>query len=86
MSRLDKFGAHNDRWMKNSRRDARPSWRILSNLAGVMGAKWKYSTVEDVFNELASALPAFKGLSYMKLGSQGATLPTTRETVPVVQK
>ena len=86
MSRLDKFGAHNDRWMRGSRRDARPTWRILTNLAGVLGAKWKYSTVEDVFNELASAIPPFKGMSYRKIGSQGMMLSKSPETAVNVQK
>jgi predicted molibdopterin-dependent oxidoreductase YjgC len=49
-----------------------------------MGAKYKYATAEDVFAELASLVPAFKGLSYSKLGTTGALLKTLRETgVPV---
>ncbi len=86
MSRLDKFGSHNDRWMRGARRDARPTWRILANLAGVLGAKWKYATVEDVFAEMASTLPAFKGLSYQRVGSQGVVLPANQETPASVQR
>jgi len=71
MSRLDKFGAHNDRWTKGPRRDARASWRILLAIAGVMGAKWKYATETDVFNDIAASIPSFKGMSYLRLGSRG---------------
>ena len=86
MSRLDKFGSHNDRWMKGAKRDARPTWRILANLAGVLGAKWKYATAEEVFAEMAATLPAFKGLTYQRIGSQGAELSAIPEPAPLAQR
>jgi NADH-quinone oxidoreductase subunit G len=79
MSRLDRFGAPNDRWMNGVRRDARPSWRILASVASAIGTKWKYQTVEDVFRECASTLPAFRGLTYSSIGSRGAMLSDVRE-------
>jgi NADH-quinone oxidoreductase subunit G len=81
MSRLDRFGAHNDRWMKGAKRDARPTWRICLGIANALGAKWRYATAEDVFNEIATTREAFKGLSYMKIGSRGIALK--KPTVPV---
>jgi predicted molibdopterin-dependent oxidoreductase YjgC len=86
MSRLDKFGSHNDRWMRGAKRDARPTWRILANLAGVLGAKWKYATAEEVFAEMSSTLPAFKGLTYQRIGSQGVGLTSIPETAPLAQR
>ncbi len=74
LSRLDRFGALNDRWMKGQRRDARPTWRVCMNVANALGAKWRYSTAEDVFNEMTASLPSFKGMSYLKLGSHGMML------------
>jgi NADH-quinone oxidoreductase subunit G len=74
MSRWDKFAAHNDKWGKGPRRDARASWKIVVSIAGVMGTKYKYSTVEDVFNELCQKIDGFKGLSYLKVGKKGAVL------------
>ena len=74
MSRWDKFAAANDKWGKGIKRDARSSWRILAAVASAMGAKMKYATAEEVFNEMSERLPAFKGLSYMKVGSKGAVL------------
>ncbi|MBI1803024.1 MAG: molybdopterin-dependent oxidoreductase [Ignavibacteriae bacterium] len=82
MSRLDKFGAHNDRWMNGPRHDARPSWRILLGVANALGAKWKYATVDDVFNEIASTIESFKGMSYLRLGLRGMMLKRTTEAVP----
>ena len=87
MSRWDKFGAHNDRWMKGTKRDARPSWRIVTSLAAAMGAKWKYASAEEVFNEIASSVESFKGLTYIRLGSQGAKLKMkSKMEQPVTQK
>jgi len=83
MSRLDKFGAHNDRWMKGIQYDARPSWRITCNIANTLGAKWRYKTVEDVFQEIASTISAFKGLTYLSIGQNGAKLNLKKETVNI---
>jgi NADH-quinone oxidoreductase subunit G len=74
MSRLDKFGAPNDRWTKSLKREARPTWRILTNVAGALNSRWKFNTAEDVFNEIASTVGAFKGLTYAKIGSRGMKL------------
>ena len=83
LSRLDKFGAHNDRWTKGPKRDTRASWRIINSLATVMGAKWKYNICEDVFNEIASTIPSFKGLTFLKVGANGAMLSKKKETITV---
>jgi NADH-quinone oxidoreductase subunit G len=74
MSRLDKFGAHNDRWTKMSKRDARPSWRILAAIGTALGARMRFVSSEDVFKEISEKIQSFKGLSYQKIGSQGAVL------------
>jgi NADH-quinone oxidoreductase subunit G len=86
MSRLDKFGSHNDRWTRGAKRDSRPSWRTIVNLASVLGAKWKYATVEDVFNEMTSTLPPFKGMSYLKIGSQGMLPAASQQPAPMTQR
>lgn len=83
MSRLDKFASVNDRWGRPNRRDARPTWRIIVSVANAMGGKFRYNTAEDVFKEIASVVPAFKGLSYQKIGKQGALLEHKPELVEV---
>jgi NADH-quinone oxidoreductase subunit G len=80
MSRWDKFAAQNDSWGKGIKRDARSSWRILAAVASAMGGKMKYATAEEVFKEMSERLPAFKGLSYTKVGKKGANL---KEIMPV---
>ncbi|MBI5647590.1 MAG: (2Fe-2S)-binding protein [Ignavibacteriae bacterium] len=74
VSRLDAFGSEFDRWGKISRRDARPVWRIAAALARVLGAKWKYDNVDDVFEDFAATVPALKGLTYDSIGAFGLRL------------
>ncbi len=82
MSRLDKFGTQFDRWGKGAKRDARPTWKIVAGIASLMGAKYKYNTAEDVFNEIAANIDGFKGMTYRKIGNKGMTLKQ-KETVAV---
>ncbi len=74
MSRLDKFGTKFDRWAKKHRHDARSTWRIISLISSAMGEKVKYKMAEDVFNEIAKSVDAFKGLDYDVIGELGAKL------------
>ncbi len=83
MSRLDKFAAPNDRWGRPIKKDARPTWRIIAGIAAAMGTKFKYNTSEDVFNEIASTIESFKGLTYQKLGNKGMMLKRKEEVVAV---
>lgn len=82
MSRLDKFGTPFDRWAKSPKRDARPTWRIVAGIAVLMGAKFRYNTAEDVFNDIAAHVEAFKDMSYQKLGKRGLLLKQ-RTSTPV---
>ena len=81
MSRLDKFGAANDRWARGTKRDARPTWRIVAGVASLMGARYRYVTAEEVFNEMASTIDVFKGMSYLKIGNRGLPLAAKKASV-----
>ncbi len=74
MSRWDKFAAQNDSWGRGIKRDARSSWRIIAAIASAMGGKMKYANAEEIFKEMAERIPAFKGLTYSKIGSRGMVL------------
>lgn len=70
MSRLDKFGAHNDRWTQGERRNCRQSWRVITGLAKELGVSpdaWRYRASEDVFEDIADNIPFFGGLDYALL-------------------
>lgn len=71
MSRWDKFAAHNDRWGKGPKRDCRSPWRIVMSVATALGSKMKFNQADDIFKEMSERIPAFKGLTYLKIGSSG---------------
>jgi NADH-quinone oxidoreductase subunit G len=50
---------------------ARPSWLVLGDLLGAMGAQEQFFMPSDVFANMASSKPAFSGLSYERLGMRG---------------
>jgi predicted molibdopterin-dependent oxidoreductase YjgC len=76
MSRLDRYGTQFDRWSRGTRRDARPSWKIISGIASLMGGRLRYASSDDVFAELASSVGAFKGMTYLRIGKKGVPLTT----------
>ncbi|MBI4352915.1 MAG: (2Fe-2S)-binding protein [Candidatus Omnitrophica bacterium] len=51
--------------------DSKPAWQILTRLAGFLGLLWNYTKPESIFNDLARETPAFRDLSYKKIGDQG---------------
>lgn len=74
MSRWDKFGTKFDRWMQGKKVDAKPSWKILSQVAAYLGIKMKYEMAEQVFEEISNSIDAFKGLDYDVIGEDGAKI------------
>jgi len=72
VSRLDKFGAHNDKWTQGTKFNARPAWKVISQIARAMGHDFGYSNTEDVFDDIVNKVPEFSGLSYVVIGSHGA--------------
>lgn len=71
MSRLDKFGASNDRWMKDVRFNARPTWKILKQIAKAFGHDFKFENSEEVFTELCEREFGLKDMDYDEVGSNG---------------
>ena len=70
-SRLDKFGALNDRWMKDSRFNARPTWKILQQIAKAFGKNFKFDNSEEVFTEMCKVELKLEDMDYDKIGSNG---------------
>jgi len=48
-----------------------PEWVILQELAKRLGVSRLYTGEEEIFSALAGETPAFRGMSYEKLGSMG---------------
>ena len=79
VSRLDKFGAHNDRWTKGTRFNARPIWKVISQMAKVLGNDFGYENTEEVFDDMARRVPELSGMSYEVIGSLGALVGQAEE-------
>jgi NADH-quinone oxidoreductase subunit G len=71
VSRWDKFGAQNDRWARGTKFNARPVWKVITQMANAMGFEFDYDTTEDVFDDIAAKIPEFSGMSYGAIGSKG---------------
>lgn len=71
MSRLDKFGSHNDRWTHGKKFDSRPGWKILKKLAKTMNYDFKFENSEEVFSEFCNTVKGLKGLDYESVGKKG---------------
>lgn len=79
VSRLDKFGSHNDRWTKGTRFNARPAWKVISQMAKVLGSDFGYENTEEVFDDIAAKVPALAGMSYEVVGTLGAVVGQAEE-------
>jgi predicted molibdopterin-dependent oxidoreductase YjgC len=52
---------------------SRPGWMILRDVANLMQTThWGYSSAADVMAEIASLVPAYRGVKYETLGPRGA--------------
>ena len=74
VSRWDRFGAQNDKWTRGAKFDARPVWKVITQMANAMGFEFNYDNTEDVFNDIAARIPEFSGMSYESIGSQGLSV------------
>ncbi len=54
--------------------DSRPEGAIFTELANRLGESWSYKNEEEIFEELAREVAAFRGLTYAKIGFQGILL------------
>ncbi len=63
--------------------EARDDWQILQDLANHMGARWNYTSAEQIWDELRSLSPIHAGMSYKRLEeSHGLQWPCYDEQHP----
>jgi NADH-quinone oxidoreductase subunit G len=77
-SRLDKFGSANDRWTKDNRCNARPTWKILKQIAMAFGKNFKFENSEEVFSEMCNIEFGLKDMDYEKIGSKGYSVKSEK--------
>ena len=73
-SRWDKFASQNDRWGRPIKKDARPSWKIVTSIGNALGSRFRYTTSEEIFKEISDKIPAYKGMTYSRLAAHGLPL------------
>ncbi|RMF84919.1 MAG: NADH-quinone oxidoreductase subunit G [Nitrospinota bacterium] len=49
-------------------------WEILQRLASALDVHWSYRSSEEIFQDLASQVPPFAGLTYARIADQGVVL------------
>lgn len=85
MSRWDKFGTQYDRWAQGERRNCRQNWRIVQDIANLLGGDWHFKSSEEVFSDIAHHIAPFKGMTYDLLDEyQGLVLD--KSTMPEPKK
>ena len=74
-SRLDVFGAKNDKWNQKPVMDFKPTWWIIKELLKHFDSVGNYNTAEDVFNEIVKHNNLFADMNYELLDKhQGIVL------------
>jgi NADH-quinone oxidoreductase subunit G len=54
--------------------DARPEWEFLHELVFNLTGQDGFVSIEGLFNQMASDIPAYNGLTWAALGDVGATV------------
>jgi formate dehydrogenase alpha subunit len=63
--------------------EAKPDWQILQEMANAMGAKWQYTSSDDIWQEVRRTAPVFSGISHDRLKeSNGIFWPCYDESHP----
>jgi NADH-quinone oxidoreductase subunit G len=76
VSRLDKFGAHNDKWTRGAKFNSRPAWKVIAQIAKAFGNDFNYEDTSEVFDDIANKIPEFSGMSYESIGTFGELVKT----------
>ena len=66
--------------------NSRDDWEILQDLNRAMDGKDFIYELADLFSEMASVVPALKGLSLSGIGEKGVSVIETGETIPLLER
>lgn len=61
---------------------SRPDWKIIAGIMQAMGYEAKYSSPEEIFDEMRQLTPSYAGISYKRLELGGLQWPCHHETHP----
>ncbi|MEC9035553.1 MAG: molybdopterin-dependent oxidoreductase, partial [Verrucomicrobiota bacterium] len=66
--------------------NSKDDWEVLEDLNRAMDGKDSVHDLADIFSEMASDVPAFKGLSLSAIGGKGVPVIETGEAVPLLER
>jgi len=61
---------------------AKPDWQIFCELSKKMGYEMNYESAADIFAEVASLTPQYKGISYSRIEKTGLQWPVPNKSHP----
>ncbi|MFM2421973.1 MAG: hypothetical protein RL291_503, partial [Pseudomonadota bacterium] len=63
--------------------EARQDWELIQEIAKRIGLNWNYTSVGDVFDEMASVMPSLKNITWARLNrEESVTYPSDAEDKP----
>lgn len=62
--------------------EAKADWQIISDLSARMGYEMNYKHPEEIFNEVASLTPQYRGITYKRIEKVGLQWPVPDENHP----
>lgn len=65
---------------------AKADWEIFRGLSSALGLRSDYQSPDEVYDELASLTPYFKGISHKRLGGKGLQWPCPTESHPGTER
>ncbi|OQA97552.1 MAG: Formate dehydrogenase H [Spirochaetes bacterium ADurb.Bin218] len=65
--------------------EVKEDWRIIMEIANIMGANWDYKSAEDIFEEIRQLTPSYGGITYKRLEKELIQWPCPRENHPGTQ-
>lgn len=62
--------------------DARPDWQIICEISSRCGYPMNYDSVEEIFEEVRTVTPSYKGISYDRIAITGIPWPCPEDDHP----
>jgi len=55
--------------------ESKDDWRIITDVANAMGAKWNYNSSQEIYDEMRTLTPSYAGLSYERIEKEALHWP-----------
>ncbi len=62
--------------------DARPDWRIVRDIANLMGAGWNYGSPKEIMKEIREVVRQYGDIRYARIDQRGIQWPCTKDSHP----